>query len=265
MKVSIIPRAGLCNRMRAIASGVFIAKHYGAQSTIYWNWEEGLKADFKDLFLPIDSNISSVVENKSWKYNQYNGRKNGWKRTIQSLLFNQFIYAFNSNTDGDIFDKITTNKHLCLCSCHSMSKHYPMNGLFHPQVDIQKRIDEVTSKFTTKTIGVHIRRTDHAKAIAQSPLSKFFDLLDEEIKKDNNVSFYLATDDSEVKAELKQKFGSRILTCDEKVDRNSIEGMKFAVVDLFCLSKTHKIIGSATSSYSEIAAELGNIQLFLAE
>lgn len=265
MKVSIIPRAGLCNRMRAIASGIYIAKHYCAQSTIYWNWEDGLKADFKDLFLPIDSTISSVVENKSWKYNQYNGRKNGWKRALQALFFNQFIFAFNCNTDGDIFQKITTNKHLCLCSCHSMAKHYSMSELFHPQIEIQKRIDDITSNFTDKTIGVHIRRTDHVTAIAQSPLDKFFDLLDEEIKKDDNVSFYLATDDTEVKEEIKKRFGTRVITCDDKADRNSIDGMKFAVVDLFCLSKTQKIIGSAASSYSEIAAELGNIQLYLAE
>ena len=73
-----------------------------------------------------------------------------------------------------------------------------MNGLFHPQVDIQKRIDEVTSKFTTKTIGVHIRRTDHAKAIAQSPLSKFFDLLDKYAKKygRNQALQYMLTDNN---------------------------------------------------------------------
>lgn len=264
MKVFIIPRAGLCNRMRAIASGIYIAKHYNAQSTIYWNWEDGLKADFNDLFLPIDNEISKVVENKNWLYNQYNGRRKTLLRYFQSLFFNQFFFAFNANTDGNIFDKIKTNGRLCLCSCHSMAAHYPMSKIFRPQCDIQNRIDEITSRFGSDTIGVHIRRTDHVKAIAQSPLTKFFELLEKEVSNNSSINFYLATDDSEVKDEMKARFGDRIITCDDKADRNSIEGMKFAVVDLFCLSKTNRIIGSAASSYSEIAAELGNIKLSLA-
>ena len=47
----------------------------------------------------------------------------------------------------------------------------------------------------------------------------------------------------------------------DDTDRNSLEGMKFAVVDLFCLSKTKKIIGSVGSSYSQIAAEIGGIEV----
>jgi len=43
------------------------------------------------------------------------------------------------------------------------------------------------------------------------------------------------------------------------LERNSLEGMVFAVTELFCLSKTQKIIGSDYSSYSNIAAELGEI------
>lgn len=47
----------------------------------------------------------------------------------------------------------------------------------------------------------------------------------------------------------------------DDTDRNSLEGMKFAVLDLFCLSKTNKIIGSVGSSYSQIAAEIGGIEV----
>ena len=128
MEVKIIPTGGLCNRLRAIATGVAVAKKYHCPSVIYWNNSLGLKADYCELFKPI------------------------------------------------------------------------------PQDDIQRRIDEV-------------------------------------------------------KESLKSKYPNRIITLMDDTDRNSLEGMKFAVVDLFCLSKTRKIIGSVASSYSQIAAEIGGIEI----
>ena len=128
MEVKIIPTGGLCNRLRAIATGVAVAKKYNCPSVIYWNNSLGLKADYCELFKPI------------------------------------------------------------------------------PQDDIQRRIDEV-------------------------------------------------------KESLKSKYPNRIITLMDDTDRNSLEGMKFAVLDLFCLSKTNKIIGSVGSSYSQIAAEIGGIEV----
>ena len=128
MEVKIIPTGGLCNRLRAIATGVAVAKKYHCPSVIYWNNSLGLKADYCELFKPI------------------------------------------------------------------------------PQDDILRRIDEV-------------------------------------------------------KESLKSKYPNRIITLLDDTDRNSLEGMKFAVVDLFCLSKTRKIIGSVASSYSQIAAEIGGIEI----
>ena len=128
MEVKIIPTGGLCNRVRAIATGVAVAKKYHCPSVIYWNNSLGLKADYCELFKPI------------------------------------------------------------------------------PQDDILRRIDEV-------------------------------------------------------KESLKSKYPNRIITLLDDTYRNSLEGMKFAVVDLFCLSKTRKIIGSVASSYSQIAAEIGGIEI----
>ena len=50
----------------------------------------------------------------------------------------------------------------------------------------------------------------------------------------------------------------------EDTSRNTYEGMRFAVVDLYCLSKTSYIIGSYFSSYSHIASVLGGISVVYA-
>ena len=85
--------------------------------------------------------------------------------------------------------------------------------------------------------------------------------MDEEIQKDDNTKFYVASDDNEIKETLKSKYPTRIITLMDDTDRNSLAGMKFAVLDLFCLSKTQKIIGSVGSSYSQIASEIGGINV----
>ncbi|MDD4636209.1 MAG: hypothetical protein PHV66_01190 [Bacteroidales bacterium] len=74
------------------------------------------------------------------------------------------------------------------------------------------------------------------------------------------ANFYLASDSVADKERLKELFGQRIITSDKAADRNSLEGMQNALVELWLLSKTKRIIGSAQSSFSETAAEISGIE-----
>lgn len=263
MEVKIIPTGGLCNRLRAIATGVAIAKNYHAPSVIYWNNSRGLKADYSELFKPIPHDDVKLVENKQWLYN-IKGKKDYLIRwPLLKILFEQNVFNFSIYRDGEIYRKLkmSYSRSFLLISCYPMCTKYTIQGMFVPQDDIQNRIDEVVAGFSERTIGVHIRRTDNVVSIQSSPLEKFTSMMDAEIKKNSNTRFYVASDDDEVKECLKTKYPDRIITLMDDPDRNSLEGMKFAVLDLFCLSKTNKIIGSVGSSYSQIAAEIGGIEV----
>lgn len=263
MKVKIIPTGGLCNRLRAIATGVAVAKSFNCPSVIYWNNSQGLKADYCELFKPIPQNSVRLIENKQMLYN-INGTKDYLIRwPLLKTLFEQTIFNFNIYRDGEIYNKLKKcySHSLLLISCHPMCTKYDIQGMFIPQDDIQRRIDEVVDRFSEQTIGVHIRRTDNVVSIKSSPLESFTNMMDEEIKKNTNTKFYVASDDNNVKETLKLRYSKRIITLMDDTNRNSLEGMKFAVLDLFCLSKTNKIIGSVGSSYSQIAAEIGGIQV----
>lgn len=258
MEVKIIPTGGLCNRLRAIATGVAVAKSYHCPSVIYWNNSLGLKADYCELFKPIPQDGVKMIENKQWLYN-INGNKDYLVRwPLLKTMFNFSIYR-----DGEIYSKlkISYSRSLLLISCYPMCTKYTIQGMFIPQDDIQRRIDEVVAGFSERTIGVHIRRTDNTVSIQSSPIENFTTMMDAEIKKNVNTKFYVASDDDEVKESLKSKYPDRIITLMDNTDRNSLEGMKFAVLDLFSLSKTNKIIGSVGSSYSQIAAEIGGIEV----
>ncbi|MCD8298085.1 MAG: hypothetical protein LUC88_10985 [Prevotella sp.] len=113
-------------------------------------------------------------------------------------------------------------------------------------------------------VGVHIRGTDNVKSKLHSPFNVFVNFINKELIKDPNTKFYLATDEIEFKKKLIDMFDDIIITNREVLNRNSLEGMEGALIDLYCLSKTDYIIGSYYSSFSEIAAEIGGIKLYKA-
>lgn len=49
-QIILIPAGGLGNRMRAIASGVVLANKTGRALKIIWQKDNGLAAEFSDLF-----------------------------------------------------------------------------------------------------------------------------------------------------------------------------------------------------------------------
>lgn len=268
MNIKIIPTGGLCNRIRAIVTGIAVAKKYGGTPVVYWNNSQGLKADFEDLFMPLEPDYCQIVENKRWLYN-INGTKDYLLRyPLLKLYFSQVIFNFSIYRENkDIFCLLKNgcSNDVLLISCYPMCRNYEIRDIFRPREDIQNKINEVTSEFSKNTIGVHIRRTDNTQSINSSPVKAFESILEKEIEKDKDVKFYLASDDNDVKKHFTETFPERIITLWDDTSRNSLEGMKFAVVDLFCLSNTKKIIGSVASSYSQVASEIGNIDIEYAQ
>ena len=136
----------------------------------------------------------------------------------------------------------------------------PLFRIFQPIEKIQEQVRTFTDSFSRPTMGIHIRRTDNIASISQSPTELFIEKMREEISKDEDCQFYVATDSEEEKKRLKDIFGERILTLPRAADRNSIAGMQDALVELYVLSHTRKIMGSMQSSYSETAAQISNIR-----
>lgn len=98
-------------------------------------------------------------------------------------------------------------------------------------------------------MGVHIRRTDNALSIAQSPTRLFIERMKKEIEQNGDTTFYLASDSEEDKRSIVNRFGNRVFTSVHKADRNSLEGMQEALVELYLLSRTRHVLGSVHSSF----------------
>ena len=107
-------------------------------------------------------------------------------------------------------------------------------------------------------VGVHIRRGDHNLAQERSPTAAFIERMAAE---DAAVRFFLATDSPAEEHALSIHFPNRIITASKAFGRDSTAGMRGAVVDLYALARTSRLLGSYWSSFSETAAEIGGITL----
>ncbi len=117
---------------------------------------------------------------------------------------------------------------------------------------------------TGDTIGLHIRRTDHAAATEISSTDGFISAIEKEIEADPNVRFFLATDSPEEEKNLKDKFGDRIIIQQDKSwGREDKASMRSGILDMLCLSRCKKIYGSYKSAFSEFAARYGGIKLIV--
>ena len=253
----IQPIGGLCNRMRAINSAWMLAKDRGDKLTVIWNVNHELGAPFETLFEPSPQFRVINIHSK------WNLRKLFLQSTSR-FVNNEEIKAhkgdglldeaFRSSLPSKVY--ISTEEHFY--PCHSYE-------LFTPIPSIQQKIQQMTRDYTSHAVGVHIRRTDNLPAIGKSSTEAFLASMDKELKEYPDTIFYLATDDREEEARLREAFGDLILSNrDRDLSRDSTTGIQDAMIDLYALASTKKIIGSYFSSFTDIAADMHGIPKVIA-
>lgn len=271
--ITFIPVGGLANRMKGIDSAVALAQDVQTELRIIWYKDQGLNCRFDQLFQPLGIPNIKLKEASFTDFFLYDRprRKNFWMpRLFQALKFHSCFYEekttalLHKNFD---FKQWYTHKNAYIASCVYF---YPQNNkkrfsIFKPLPALQQRIETITQPFNASTWGIHIRRTDNITSIAESPTDEFIIRMQEQISRDKKSLFYLATDSEEDKQRLKEMFKERLITSGKQAERNSLAGMEDALVELYALSKTAKIIGSAKSSYSETAAQISDIPYEIAQ
>lgn len=262
-KLTLVPTAGLCNRMNAILCAIALKKTLEWDICVYWGNTKDCRADFQDLFTPIDG-ISIHKLTKPWLIP--GTKKNFFVPFLLRRLYYDLCLNGNKSTFKDITPLLKKKKNIYIHSYNRFSIQditSSISKIFIPAKDIQEIINKTTASYSKNTIGIHIRRTDNQAAINDSPLEKFQTIIEKELHENPNVRFYLASDEQEVKNSFYRKYGDAIITRNIPLNRDSIEGMKEAVVDLYCLAKCSKIIGSSNSTYSMMASWIYNIPLIV--
>ncbi len=267
--ITLIPVGGLANRMKAIDSAIALAEETRNALKVIWFKDQGLNCSFQELFQPIlpQETYISVKEAclTDLLINDRPRKKNLYLPWLfQKLRFDKVLYEqettrmFYNHFDFAAWCR-QQNVYIASCVYFHTSTHKLPFTVFRPTLQLQKKIENVTADFYPNTIGVHIRRTDNIVSIQESPTELFIQRMQEEINRQPDTRFYLATDSEQDKQRLVETFGSHLITSPHKADRNSREGIENALVEMYALSHTRHILGSAKSSYSETAAQLGHI------
>lgn len=248
LMIYVMPEEGLCNRMRVIASYYIKAKKYKNPLVVLWKKNHLMGCGLYDLFSEIDG--VSVIDDlvlieKIQKEFQQKGR----------FFFESGKIAGDPEKRKELRinleNIISTGEDICVKTCYD-------NGvcdwsIFEPNVTVKQRLDDI-SFLNDDLIGVHIRRKDQLASIRNSPTELFIGAMVNEIRHNNKVRFFLATDEEEEERFLRWYFGDRIISLSGKNNsRSDADGTRDAVVDLYCLSMCKKLYGSFNSSFTGVA------------
>lgn len=265
--LTLVPSGGLANRMRAVVSACQLCKQTGSTLQVVWFRDWALNAAFHDIFEPIDPSLLSLREAQPMDFFVYDRprRRNLWlPRLPQMLLYERRIHeTMVTPLKLRSFDFAAwLQGHRCHMSCYQEFGEVDNDlyaKLFRPVRQVREQVEELRSQFSAYTIGMHIRRTDNAESIAQSPLERFIDRGREELRLHPDLKIFLATDNEDVKREMRAAFGQRIITATAPASRSSADGIRGGLIDMYALAATQHLYGSVGSSFAVAAARIGRV------
>lgn len=268
-KMLFVPVGGLANRMRAVVSAYTLMQQVEGNLKVLWFRDWALNAPFYELFESFDGKGYILKEADRTDLLIYDRprKKNFYVPALfQKLLFRVRVYeheVYPFCTRESYWMNLALKDNVYMASCYQFMNYDNelLRSMFRPIASIRKEIEQRCGRFTGYTIGLHIRRTDNVVSIRQSPLELFYALIDEEKARHSDLCIYLATDSEEVKENLRDRYGERLIVTDSVADRGSVQGIRDAIADMYTLSHTSKIYGSSGSSFSELAAQLGDVPL----
>lgn len=259
--ITFVPKAGLGNRMRGIASAYRLAKSINEQLNILWIDNHECNCSIYELFdLPKEIGIKHIPwipVPLSARMHLQNGIRKYYQSRNEIVLLDEDLWDMEATfirglkghrvyiesaagwdceeeNSFDIFrisERIITN----------VDSYIQKNGLMHGQM-----------------VGVHIRRTDMDGAKEKSPREAFESVIEREIQNNSSVQIYLASDDKSEKEYFVNRFGkNRIFTQNKNMNREKPEGIEFALMEVVLLSRCDRIYGTKGSSFSNLASALG--------
>lgn len=269
--IYIEPCAGLGNRFIGLACAYYAAKELNQPLTVVWKREPVMGARASVLLrLPKDIRLMEISQMgyRLGGISQVRGsaalaalhHRCGLFLSCDDVaaLYNQG--GFNNVKEllarfEDIYIKATN-------PFYDLSSIEKPLSFIRPAPAINEKVIATMGASNLSYTGVHVRRTDHIEAIANSPIELFIRKMEECVAAVADTRFYVATDDNGVLNELSNAFPGRITTLQNKcLSRDSEQGIIDAYTEMLCLARCRKILGSFNSTFSSMAATIGGIPL----
>jgi len=230
--------AGMGNRLRALVSGLCLAEDLGVRLQIIW------PANEPTCLAPFDK----LFESSSLP---------SWASVSLGPLLKEPKMVLGPEDMAAYIDEAAWGPIKSYGRFHTSDEARWLAYLraLRPEASVLSRVPSSITPY----VGVHIRRGDHRKSREFSPTEAFREAMKQEPE---TTQFVLATDDVVEARYMTETFGKhRVTVLTSSFSRMTLRGMQDAVLDFFVLSRGLKILGSFQSSFSEIAAQYGDIPL----
>lgn len=262
-RLIVEPMCGLCNRLRVLDGALALAAAHHGVVEVVWFCDADLNCRFTDLFEPLPATVRfrhhrlpPLVEM-------------GFKHVLHAWLkrtCGRYLLQYETEklaAESHDFTELAAHRKVFL---KTWSRFHPTESpfaVFRPVPHLQAMIDREAAALAD-VVGVHIRRTDFSREIHDITTEKFVARMKEELRATPEARFFLATDDPAEERFMAGLFPGKIITYRKRtLDRNRREGIEDAVVDLYCLARCRKLLGSRKSSFSETAAAMSRREAVL--
>jgi hypothetical protein len=247
----LLPRGGLGNRMRAIASAKRLCQMAGARCSVVWDWQDYDALFEHDAALEVSPVLSEeLARNYSAMRTLLNDE--GGSPEVRRIPLDgpagivlDSCHCFTATSDVKPLDEADLTAWLPRPSQAVREKFEAFRAAAFPRGPI---------------VGLHMRRTDWAAA-AISP-DRLFIRAARSAQREGNAVF-LATDNPRTEAKLRLRIGEGIVTYpkDAAIGQRwprsfDLGEMATDYVDLLLLAACDYVIGSWGSSYSSLAIAL---------
>lgn len=278
----------LGNRLRALGSALAFARANFRVPVIIWERDLHMQADFGALF-----NVSNFVVIKKFIHTGPLNRRQKYDDAWSHFRFYDFTEMEKNAVKGEYITN-DQSKHIYYNgACIRETTQYTgreadneeLRNLEPVQI-VRKKLQELRHRGLSSAVGVCIRNRTLTSDIKKTHLNQEYGLdaapIREHWRKQNpyrnivpemkrilrqeqeKAQFYIATDTREVISRMEELFPGRILSTKRKCDGRDSECAKYAVIDMYALSKTRKLLCSNWSSYTEMVERLGGLKAKLA-
>lgn len=261
--VVIIPTQGFCNRLRAIASGIVLAKHWNTKCYVRWEQESCCKCEWDDVFA---TRFPTIDINEVSKRKHFFSPQVHTNKVLASVSLEGYEYLVIIG--GHEF------KHPLVSTVAFIREKHAVYRSLEFSEKVLRRMAPLTDRFAAggPVVGVHFRdyvpkydQQDNYNFAEESPLDAFVDIARRVV---NHEEGALAGARLFVSSNTRRAFEAlarvipkdRLLEMDSvDLERNSSYGIVDAVCSLLLLSKCGFIVGTANSSFSDEACFFNKI------
>lgn len=267
--ITLVPLGGVAKRIRTIASFVQAARYCERRLEVIWFSDDTLpcpsdrlftlapklaqadisirQATWRDYFLnlpPLPANLYTSFPFVLTRYDQtFTPAK------TQSMLREHKNHLWELLEDW--------KQSLLIATTVALQNSPGMYNLLEPSVEVRNIQRSRMSGWGENVVGVHINRNTHGATYRECPTELIIDRMQEMIEQDASVQFFIATTSKDERERLATIFRKRIFAPYTTADPHSVRGAIEGYGELLALSQSRLILSTKNSSFSAVAAEIG--------